>query len=321
MEELFNWQEQDYTNLVQLSRQIPHALLIHGLEGLGIKELVKNFANFLLCMSGVNGKACGNCNSCILLSNNNHPDIFYLENDDKTSGKSKNITIEQVRELMSFTALSPHYSQYKIVLVPDANLLNLNSANALLKILEEPPQSVLFFLISYNIAKLLPTIKSRCYKYLVQPPVASSTKLSNNSDGLEYAWFWFNYSSGSPLFVPTISDAQLLCLINTLSRPSTLDIFEITQDFNGKDVSFAFFLEFISKWLSDLATIYYQGKVKYFISFEPKLNAVIDKLNINKLFYLHDKISFYTKWANHPLSYKLHIENLLLQYQQLFIKD
>lgn len=321
MENLFNWQKPDYTNLVQLSKQIPHALLIHGLEGLGIKELVDSFANFLLCTSQINGQACGKCSSCVLLANNNHPDIFYLENDDKTLGKTKNITIEQVRELISFTTLSPHSSQYKIVLVPDTNLLNLNSANALLKLLEEPPQSVIFFLISHNIAKLLPTLKSRCYKYLVRPPVANFTKQSDNSDALEYSEFWFNYSSGSPLYIPAISDEQLLSLINTLSLPATLDIFEITRDFNGKDVSFAVFLEFFNKWLADLATLYYEGKIKYFTLFEAKLNALIARLNINKLFYLHDKINFYIQWANHPLNYKLHIENLLLQYQQLFIKD
>ena len=146
------------------SNNLPNSILIHGLSGIGkrtfLNKLVKNILNIEFKDNNVD-------HHLNLFKNNTHPNIKIIEKEiDSKTGKIKsNITIDQIRRLKTFlNSTSIIQNSSKIVIVDSADYLNINSANSMLKILEEPKENTYIFLISNQISLLLPTIRSRCLK-------------------------------------------------------------------------------------------------------------------------------------------------------------
>ena len=98
-----------------------------------------------------------------LLAAGSHPDFRWLERLEKqTGGLARNISVDQVRSLGDLLAMTPSMSPWRAVVIDAADDLEASAANALLKMLEEPPANTLFFLVSHAPGRLLPTIRSRC---------------------------------------------------------------------------------------------------------------------------------------------------------------
>ena len=140
--------------LVQ-NNALSHAYLFIGPSGVGKFTTAQVLAAVLNCENlGENG--CGRCSSCLKIFRQVHPDVFYIEPEGNF------ITIDQIRELKNRALLKPHEGNVKIFILDEVERLNSPAANALLKILEEPPPYLLFVLIAENLEALLPTIVSRC---------------------------------------------------------------------------------------------------------------------------------------------------------------
>ena len=158
--------EKEYNDLLNRyeSNNLPNSILIHGLNGIGkrtfLNKLVKNIINIEFKDNNVD-------HHLNLFKNNTHPNIKIIEKEiDSKTGKIKtNITIDQIRKLKTFlNSTSIIQNSSKIVIIDSADYLNINSANSMLKILEEPKENTYIFLISNQISLLLPTIRSRCLK-------------------------------------------------------------------------------------------------------------------------------------------------------------
>ncbi len=132
------------------SGRIPHALIIEGAAGTGRRTLAGMLARALAC-TGEN-KPCGECPSCRIGSN---PDIVTVL-PDKSS-----ITVDRIRSVREEAYILPNQSDRRVFIIPDANLMNEQAQNALLKVLEEPPKRVSFILTCEYSAQLLPTVTSR----------------------------------------------------------------------------------------------------------------------------------------------------------------
>lgn len=164
----YPWLNQPYRQLIgqhQAGRG-HHALLIQALPGMGDDALVWGISRWLMCQHREGLKSCGTCHACQLMQANTHPDWYKLEPE-----KGKNsLGIDAVR---SVTEKLYHHAQQggaKIVWLPDAALLTEAAANALLKTLEEPPANTWFLLSSQAPAKLLATLRSRCFNFHLAPP-------------------------------------------------------------------------------------------------------------------------------------------------------
>jgi DNA polymerase III delta' subunit len=141
------------------SRQIPHAVLFSGPEGVGKETLTREWSKLLLCHNPDSRKLnyCDACSSCNLFSAGTHPDLVVVTlGDDK-----KDITIDQIRTLISYSNFQPIHSQSKVLIVNHADRMNPSSQNALLKTLEEIPGEQFIILIAHRRDNLLPTILSR----------------------------------------------------------------------------------------------------------------------------------------------------------------
>lgn len=153
-------------------RRLPHALLVNGECGVGKRALADAASGLLLCSAPLNMEAgaplaCGQCRQCELLAASSHPDIRVCSPE-----KSRMIKIDQIRSLSAFAVSSPQVAGRKIAVIDRADQLNINSANALLKTLEEPVEDFVLLLLQESGRPVLPTIRSRCQVLSVPVPSA-----------------------------------------------------------------------------------------------------------------------------------------------------
>jgi DNA polymerase III delta' subunit len=137
--------------------KVSHAYLLTGEKGSGKKLLASIYAAALCCETH-SGEPCFKCASCHKALTGNHPDIIRVIHE-----RSDVIRVNEIREqLVNTVDIKPYESRYKIYIVADADKMNPQAQNALLKLLEEPPSSACFILAAENAAALLPTVRSRC---------------------------------------------------------------------------------------------------------------------------------------------------------------
>lgn len=150
---LKNQKHNGYLNQQIESGDFVSFMLFVGQKGTGKYKAVEDFAVSVLCESG-NGAPCLMCASCKLAGSGNHPDFLKL-------GGEGTIKIAQIRELQKSLYLKPYRASHKVAIIEDAHLMTDESANAMLKVLEEPPENSIIILTSPD-KKLLPeTIVSR----------------------------------------------------------------------------------------------------------------------------------------------------------------
>lgn len=149
--------------------RLPHALLVIGEQGVGKRLFADSLAALLVCEQPDlrEGQPCGTCKQCQLTAAGTHPDVRCYSPE-----KSRMIRIDQIRALSGFAVASPQVAMRKVVLVDRADQLNINSANALLKTLEEPADDVVLILLQETGRPVLPTIRSRCQSRPLPTPTA-----------------------------------------------------------------------------------------------------------------------------------------------------
>ena len=143
-------------NAIRMGK-VSHAYILNGESSAGKMMLAEAFAMALQCESG-NDESCMNCRSCHQAAERNQPDIIYL-----THEKPNVISVDDIRhQLNNDIVIKPYSSKYKIYIVDEAEKMNVQAQNALLKTIEEPPAYGVILLLTTNADAFLPTILSRC---------------------------------------------------------------------------------------------------------------------------------------------------------------
>jgi len=161
------WQYEEYDQIRRqhASGKLSHALLLSGQAFLGKSHFAHAIVSAMLCEraesisnnGAIDRSACGDCTGCHLLAAGTHPDFRLLRPED-----SKLIKVEQIRDVIAWAGQTAQRSGKKVVIVNPADQMNHQSANALLKCLEEPAGDSLIMLVTSHPGRLLPTIRSRC---------------------------------------------------------------------------------------------------------------------------------------------------------------
>ncbi len=158
----YPWQTEAWEMLcrAQHAERLGHAWLLHGQPNIGKGQFAAAFARWKLCESPLLSPtaACGRCRSCTLEAAGSHPDLRVIGLLDD----AKSLLIDQVRELGEFMAVTSHYGRAKVAVLNPADAMTRGAANALLKLLEEPPPHALFLLVAQRMEGLPATIRSRC---------------------------------------------------------------------------------------------------------------------------------------------------------------
>lgn len=152
------------------SSRLHHAWLISGPKGIGKTTFAYHLTKFLLSNPNKGTTTLNfdkNSSTTRKIENLSHPDLLVLEADDD-DGKPV-IKVEDTRDIGKFLSLTAVESRYRVVLIDCVDYMNTNSANALLKLLEEPSPHVIFFLVCHKLGQVLPTVRSRCRLLKVQP--------------------------------------------------------------------------------------------------------------------------------------------------------
>lgn len=331
---LYPWHSAAWSQLQQMRAQLPHALLFHGPSGTGKADFLDAFAKSLLCENVASeGHACGQCASCGWFAQNNHPDFRRVrpenledelpgEADDEdgerksktTKAPSKEIKIEQIRTLSDFMNISTHRQGLRVVVLYPAESLNMPAANALLKTLEEPPAGTVFLVAAHSLDRVLPTILSRCRKFALPTPAHDAALTWLTQQGVNDAESWLCEQGGAPLAALERAlqggrEEQDL-LLQFLARPNQ-EMALRTADKLAKTELTAV-VTWTQRWLYDLSAVKLSGTVRYYPRLRRELEALAARCPTSKLLATVKAVDARRKVAEHPLSPKLFIEDLLL---------
>lgn len=327
---VFPWQEVLYAHWMQSASVRHHALLFHGKPGIGKLLFAQTMAAGLLCRQAESGRACGECQSCHWLAEGTHPDFREITPEDaepeegkKKTRKRQQILIEQIRALHDYLSLSNHQvGGERVVLIHPLEAMNTAAANALLKLLEEPPPHTQFLLVSHQRQALLPTILSRCMQVEMQIPTREQglhwLQVQSVS---EPVWLW-HYSGGAPTRIHGDEQAHdwhawYLQWRPQLASGNTMDIAATVPVLLKQGMELA--IEVMQKWLLDLALSAYQQPCRYHVGDEAVLLKLADKLHWPHFLAFQQQLNRFKITAQHPLNQELQLEQLLIQYKKMFV--
>ena len=141
---------------------IGHAYLISSSARADAVRAAKMLAGAAVCLAG-HDVPCGVCRGCRKAASGSHPDIIpVVRQTDRNGNLRRELTVDQIRELAADAQVLPNEAERKVYIIEESELMNLNAQNAALKLLEEPPATVIFVLCAVNSNQLLETVRSRC---------------------------------------------------------------------------------------------------------------------------------------------------------------
>lgn len=143
------------------SGKLPNAWLFAGPRGIGKRKVAEGLAAVLCCQA--DKQPCGRCDGCVKVCKGIHPDVIVVERE------TLQLKIDQVRELTQRVQFYPLESRHKVAIIDDADMMTHGAANAMLKLLEEPPDATHIVLVTAAAHRLLPTIRSRCHRIAFSP--------------------------------------------------------------------------------------------------------------------------------------------------------
>jgi len=293
---LFSHREK-FKSLINLysENKLPNKILFSGEKGIGKCTLAYHIVNYILSLSEENPYDTKNLQinsenkSFKLVQNKSNPNFILID----VSADKKNIDIDQIRNLILLLNKSSFNDKPRIVLIDNIELLNINSVNALLKILEEPNDNINFILINNN-KKILPTLKSRCLNFKIQlnfnQSIDTINKILNNN-------------------ICDLLNKDLINHYNTPGQLFTLINLQNQFDLNLKEMN-----------LKDL--IFFIIKNKHY-----KKDFIINELIYSLIeFYLRSKISvdditlinikdYFLKKINDTKKFNLDEETLLMEFE------
>jgi DNA polymerase-3 subunit delta' len=310
-----------------LLAQRGHAWLLAGPSGLGQYDLALALARAWLCEQPSALGACGQCGSCHAIDVHTHADLCVLmpetvmidlgwplseaaqsDIDDKKRKASKEIRVEAMREAVEFSQRTSARGRAKAVLVFPAERMNLVTANALLKTLEEPPGDVRFVLASDAAYQLLPTIRSRCLAHTMTwpSPDASLAWLLENGLNAQQARVLLQAAGGRPqdalqLFLAK-ADAQAWVLLPKAIASGDLGVF---KDWSAPQVVNA-----LQKLCHDLLALKVGADIRFFDAADLPAGGSIASLTAWAKDLADSK-----RTAEHPFNVGLMMEALVSQAQ------
>ena len=322
---LYPWQLDDWRRLNAERARLPNGWLFTGLSGIGKSAFAEHLAQSLLCDTpGADYAPCGTCEACRWFALGSHPDFRRLtpiteEDDEKTSRKLQVNKIEAVRSVIEFAHLTSHRNGQRVVLVEPAETLNPAAANALLKILEEPPADVLFLLVAHAPQRLLPTIRSRCRQYALAAPKHDVALAWLRQQGIAAPETELAHHGGAPLFDhdPALAEVRD-AFVASLAAPSLAGALLQSERVDKHKLALAVPLEWLQQWLHDLAALRLCGELRYFPDHHAALETLARRANLLQLMHCQEQLFKLAPYGQHTLNVRLQLEALLMDYLKIF---
>lgn len=317
------WNQALFRQLSADRERMPHALLLHGPAGVGKRDLGLALAQWILCEAPGPQGACEVCDACNWFLQGNHPDYRYLEPKEEetdeagkvTKKASKEIKVEQVREITDFLYLSAHRGGWRSAVIHPAEFMNAAAANALLKTLEEPPPRVLLILVSHQPGRLLPTVRSRCRKIAVGLPPAGPALDWLQQAGVAQPDALLAEAGGAPLAAIAYAEPERSerreAFLNHLSRPSQLNVCAVAEAYKP------FLAEawgWLMRWVHDVLAQRLAAASRFFPARSETIARLGQQADLAALLLLERELAAAGRWLRHPLNATLLLESWLIRY-------
>lgn len=340
---LFPWQVDAWNRVQALAERMPHAILFYGPAGIGKTAFIELLAQSLLCEAPLpDGQPCMQCGSCGWFSQYSHPDYRRIrpevleeeggsadevgdEPEARKSAKSakapsKEIRIDQIRALGDFMNVTTHRQGRRVVVIYPAEAMNTAAANSLLKTLEEPPPNTIILMSSNSLDRLLPTILSRCRKFAMTVPSSPEALAWLQSQPVANAEDLLAEHGGAPLAARDFGEAgereALEEFLAYLIRHDIDGALKTAERLQKTPV--VALVAWMQRWLYDLFSVKFLGRIRYYPRYRKQLHGLAGDANTDELMRMLKAASERRAIANHPLSPRLFIEDMLLDYSAMF---
>jgi DNA polymerase III subunit delta' len=321
---------------------LPHALLLAGPAGIGKRGFAEAVAARLLCeRASGSSPACGECDSCRWFAAGNHPDFRRLvpeadaeeveteepavKSEKADKKKSSQILVGQVRALSDFVYVGAHRAHGRVIIIQPAEVMNASAANSLLKILEEPPATVYFVLVSDSYRRLLPTIRSRCRMLLMSRPDARSARdwLAGRQPEASKL---LGVSGGMPLRALALGEqgwGKLVAALQAALGDVDQDEMSLASAWesllkNAEVFAMEDLITLLQQWLSDLVGRQMAGRARFFADAEAIHRRLLARTSVPALLHCYNQLQMARPLANHPLNPRLFLEDLAARYLATF---
>ncbi len=329
---IFPWQVNLHQQWLAQGAQRHHALLLSGKQGIGKRHFASAMAASWLCQKPQLGLACQHCEACHWLSEGSHPDFKEIKpeeaegSDDskKKTRKRQQIVIEQIRGLHDYLSLSNHQvGGLRVVMIHPLEWVNTTAANALLKLLEEPPAATQFILVTHQKQALLPTILSRCMQVDMPVPTAAEGVAWLHQQAIVNAeWVW-HYSGGAPTTVLADHEeaaidwhAWYLQWRAFLMQGARLELHLALPVLLQHGMLHA--MTVLQKWSVDIQRCCHHLPAKYHSDALAGLKTLASACHEDQLLTFMAQLNRFKLSALHPLNQELQLEQCLLQYKKCF---
>ncbi|MFV2031009.1 MAG: hypothetical protein ACC663_00820 [Gammaproteobacteria bacterium] len=315
------WHRPVLENILSLKQQqrLPHAILIDtrsDQDGIGF---IWHLMMLLLCEKPDDINPCGQCQPCRLMLANSYPDIMYITllYDDKIKKMSKNIKIEQIRDLIHELNLTRRYDNLKIAAIYPADKMSIGGANSLLKTLEEPASHALILLMTHKKGKLPVTIRSRCQVWSLDHPDRQGAMEWLQSQGMTEgeAEQYIDFSGGDPQLALKLQLAGYATLVDRFKRQFALymkndcDVSTLYSSLGSIDVSMVRRLisMVVNAYCYQLAGLNIKGNV----------SGVMKKPAAQKILILASRLDRQLMVEENNLNFQIQLEDLLISLRQI----
>lgn len=314
---MINWFEQYHSSefISDLIKTQTHLFVAD--EGIGANQLLENLIKKLLCENLTDeNKICNACPSCRYLVDE-HPNIRLI--DKNIELKSDVITIDQIRELSSFMELaSTSEHDKKVIFIKNAHYFTSGAANALLKNLEEPPNNTFFILMTSNLHKILPTIRSRATIHKLALPTNKQCEDYLKEEHPEAIKF-LDLAERKPLLAIEMADNKELInsIVKIFLRGRSFDMMDVNENLLSSGLKF--FIDMMQKWIADLAHFKEFRSVYYFKNFLDQIELISNQLSYKELLNFYKKLVEYRRLSETTINKSIALDNLMINYKRIFV--
>lgn len=312
------------------------SLLLVAPRGSGEADFARTLAKASLCPTPLpTGLPCEVCDDCRWFDAGSHPDFRLIDvpgpgdadgeggpaDDDAPTEKAKRvralIPIDRIRELEDFLHLASHRGGARTVVIDHAHAMNTAAANALLKMLEEPPPGARFILLTSQPARLLPTIRSRCIRLTLPGPTRAEAVAAVQGAEAGRAALAIDQTGGSPGMVSELGER--FWTVRDLVMPVLAMRSADWSTIAGKttDVDLPPLLHLLQTWCFDLLAARFIGAVRYHTDLRREAGDVSARVDPLALCRFDSRLRAARRLIDHPLNARLFAEDLLLEYSRM----